>query len=97
MILEKAVLNVKPELQKTFEDAFRQASVYISSVKGYVNHELHICLEQENQYLLLVTWQTVEDHTIGFRQSEAYNEWKRLLHHYYEPFPIVEHYKKIEL
>ena len=54
-------------------------------------------MESGNKYLLLVHWQTLEDHTIGFRKSEAYNEWKRLFHHYYEPFPVVEHYMKIDL
>lgn len=95
MILEKAVLHVKPELAGTFEVSFKEASQYIASIKGYVRHELHHCIEYENQYLLLVHWETLEDHTIGFRQSEAYIEWKRLLHHYYDPFPVVEHYKRV--
>ena len=97
MILETAVLHVKPELQHLFESSFKEASQYIASIKGYINHELHSSMEQENQYLLLVHWETIEDHTIGFRQSEAYIKWKRLLHHYYEPFPVVEHYMKIDL
>lgn len=95
MILETAVLHVKPELQHLFEASFKEAYQYIASIKGYINHELHRCIESENQYLLLVRWETLEDHTIGFRESEAYLEWKRLLHHYYEPFPIVEHYIKV--
>lgn len=94
MILEKAVLHVKPELQHSFEVSFKEASQYIASIKGYINHELHSCIESKNQYLLLVQWATLEDHTIGFRQSDAYLEWKRLLHHYYHPFPVVEHYKQ---
>ncbi len=64
---------------------------------GYVTHELQQCLEKENRYALLVTWQTLEDHTIGFRQSPEYQEWKKLLHHFYDPFPVVEHFKKIDL
>lgn len=97
MILETAVLHVKPELADTFETSFEKASQYIASIKGYISHELLLCIEKEHQYLLLVKWETLEDHTIGFRQSEAYLEWKKLLHHYYEPFPVVEHYKKIDL
>ena len=95
MILETAVLHVKPELEDNFEVSFKKASVYIASIKGYINHELHLCIESENQYLLLVRWETLEDHTIGFRQSEAYQQWKNLLHNYYEPFPVVEHYKQV--
>lgn len=97
MILETAVLHVKPELQHSFEPSFKEAFQYIASIKGYINHELHSSMESENKYLLLVHWETIEDHTIGFRQSEAYNEWKRLLHQYYEPFPVVEHYKQVDL
>lgn len=97
MILETAVLHIKPEMMHSFEASFKKASQYIASIKGYINHELHRCIESENQYLLLVHWEMLEDHTIGFRQSDAYPEWSRLLHHYYEPFPVVEHYKKIDL
>jgi heme-degrading monooxygenase HmoA len=56
---------------------------------------LRKCLEEENKYLLLVDWEKLEDHAVGFRESEAYLEWKRLLHHYYNPFPVVEHYEMI--
>jgi heme-degrading monooxygenase HmoA len=53
------------------------------------------CLETEDKYLLIVRWQTLEDHTEGFRKNDKYTEWKNLLRHFYEPFPTVEHYKKI--
>ena len=93
MILEVAILDVKPGLAVEFEAAFKTASVIIASMPGYVSHELQRCLETENRYLLLVRWQKLEDHTIGFRQSAAYQEWRSLLHHFYDPFPIVEHYE----
>ena len=97
MILEAAVLNIKPNLESEFEAAFGQASKIISSMNGYIGHELQKCLEQENKYLLLVKWQTLKDHTVGFRGSLEYQEWRALLHHFYDPFPIVEHFEKIEL
>ncbi|UUZ79575.1 antibiotic biosynthesis monooxygenase [Paenibacillus sp. P26] len=97
MILEAAVLQVKPGLAGEFEESFRKASSIISSMKGYISHELQKCLEQENQYLLLVRWETLEDHTAGFRGSEAYQEWKKPLHHFYDPFPTVEHYTPVEI
>ncbi len=50
-------------------------------------------MEEEDKYLLLVNWKTIEDHEIGFRKSAEYEEWKNVLHHFYEPFPTVEHYK----
>ena len=97
MILEAAMLQVKCGMEAEFEAAFRKASAIISSMEGYQSHELQRCLETEGKYLLLVKWATLEDHTIGFRQSKNYQEWKRLLHHFYEPFPTVEHFTKISL
>ena len=95
MILEVAILNIKPEKQKKFEPTFKVASKIISSMKGYISHELRKCIEQENQYILLVKWESLEDHTLGFRESEEYQEWKALLHHFYDPFPVVEHYESV--
>ena len=93
MILEVAILNIKQGQSKDFEESFASAKRFISSQKGYLSHELKRCLEHEDKYLLSVQWETVEDHEIGFRGPEAYQEWKKILHHYYNPFPIVEHYQ----
>lgn len=95
MILEVAILNVKTGQTEAFEAAFRQASPIIASMKGYLSHELQRCLEASNRYVLLVRWETLEDHTVGFRQSAEYQEWKWLLHHFYDPFPTVEHYELV--
>ena len=95
MILEVAILNVKAGQEADFEVAFTSASSIIASMKGYMRHELRRCLESANQYALLVEWQTLEDHTVGFRGSEQYQEWRRLLHHFYDPFPTVEHYEAV--
>jgi heme-degrading monooxygenase HmoA len=95
MILEAAILNVIPGNETQFERDFATAGQYISAIKGYIKHTLSQCVEQPNQYLLLVEWKTLEDHTIGFRQSPQYLEWKKLLHHYYDPFPLVQHYVEV--
>lgn len=95
MILESAILYVRKEQQQAFEKDFEEAGQYISSTVGYINHTLHKCIEEEGKYLLSVEWEKLEDHTVGFRKSAAYEEWKRLLHHYYDPFPIVEHYELV--
>lgn len=95
MILEVAMLNVKSGMEQEFEAAFIQASALISSIDGYYSHQLHHCIETPGKYLLLAQWRTMEDHTVGFRNSPAYQEWKRLLHHFYDPFPVVEHFNKI--
>lgn len=92
MILEAANLYIKEGGNIQFERDFELAGQYISAVQGYIRHSLNRCLEQENKYLLLVEWQKLEDHTVSFRMSEGYQHWKELLHHYYAPFPIVEHF-----
>ena len=92
MILEVAILNVIPGREAEFEAAFRQAQAIIASMKGYRSHDLRRCVEAGNRYVLLVQWDSLEDHTVGFRGSAGYQEWKRLLHHFYDPFPVVEHY-----
>ena len=95
MILEVAILNIKTGMSHDFEDAFQEASSIIASMPGYISHDLQKCLEKSDRYLLLVYWQKLEDHTVGFRQSVEYETWKQLLHHFYDPFPIVEHYYPI--
>lgn len=97
MLLEVVILNIKTDLDNDFESSFNKASSIISSVNGYLSHELHKCLEVEGKYLLLIKWETLEAHTVGFRSSPEYQEWKKLLHHFYEPFPTVEHFEKVEL
>jgi heme-degrading monooxygenase HmoA len=92
MILEVATLDVRPGQEGAFEAAFRQASSIIAGMPGYRSHQLQRCLERSNRYVLLVNWDTLEDHTVGFRGSSGYQEWKALLHHFYDPFPTVEHY-----
>ena len=95
MIREIAILKIKPNMSREFETSCQQAEVIIAAMPGYISHSLQKCIEVENQYLLLVDWHTLEDHTIGFRKSEQYQTWKELLHHFYDPFPTVEHYQTI--
>jgi len=95
MILEVAILNVRHGHAAEFERAFREAQRIISSMPGYVSHELQRCLEVDDKYVLLVRWQRLEDHTEGFRKSPEYQHWRRLLHHFYDPFPTVEHYAPV--
>jgi heme-degrading monooxygenase HmoA len=95
MILEHAVLDVVPGKQEQFEEAFDQAKAIIASMPGFISLRLTRCLEQAARYLLLVEWERLEDHTEGFRRSPEYQRWRELLHHFYEPFPTVEHYEPL--
>jgi heme-degrading monooxygenase HmoA len=95
LILEVAILDIKTGLADEFEVAFKTASNIIMAMPGYISHELQICLEKRDRYILLVRWQKLEDHIEGFRRSTEYQEWRSLLHHFYDPFPTVEHYEMV--
>lgn len=97
MILEVAILNVIPGQEEAFIKAFSKAQAIISGMGGYQSHQLKRCIEDSSKFILLVEWKKLTDHTKGFRQSEQYQEWKKLLHHFYHPFPTVEHYEDIKV
>lgn len=97
VVLEAIMLQVKDGMEQEYEDNFKEASAILSSAKGYISHEWQRCIEQKGKYLLMIKWETLEDHTIGFRESPAFQEWKKLLHHFYDPAPTVQHFTKIEV
>jgi heme-degrading monooxygenase HmoA len=91
-VLEVAVLNIREGQADAFMMALRAATPIIAASQGFGGLELRRCVEHDHRFLLLVNWDTVASHETGFRGSPGYQEWKRLLHHFYEPFPSVEHY-----
>lgn len=93
MILDVAVLGVKPGQCQNFKLAFTKTQNITSSMLGYVFHQLQQCLEPPSRYILRVNWETLEGHETGFCDASDYQEWKALLHHFYDPFPVVEHYE----
>jgi heme-degrading monooxygenase HmoA len=95
VVLEVAILNVRAGQEADFETAFEKAQRIISTMPGYLSHQLQRCIENSSRYILLVNWETLEDHTVGFRQSKPYQEWRDLLHRFYDPFPEVEHYELV--
>jgi heme-degrading monooxygenase HmoA len=92
MILESALLEVKPGEEAAFEAAMKEARPLIAATPGFRSIAVRRCLETPNRYLLLVEWEKLKDHTVGFRQSARYEKWRALLHHFYDPFPRVEHF-----
>lgn len=92
MVFEHAVLEVIPGQETAFQASFDTAKAIISEAAGFRSLRLSRCLEKPSRYLLLVEWEKLEDHTEGFRGSTAYEDWKALLHHFYDPFPTVDHY-----
>jgi len=96
MILEVAIVNIVAGKEQEFERSFSRAQAIIQSSPGYISHQLKRCIETPSRYILLVNWETLEDHTVGFRGSPQYQQWKALLHYFYDPFPQVEHYQALD-
>jgi heme-degrading monooxygenase HmoA len=92
MIREHALLPVRPGEEAAFEAAFARATPIIAASPGFGGLTLDRCRERPGTYLLLVEWGSLADHTEGFRGSAGYQEWKALLHRFYDPFPVVEHF-----
>jgi heme-degrading monooxygenase HmoA len=92
MIVEHAILNIRKGQSAAFEAAMKKARPLIEATEGFQKMEVRSCIESKDRYLLLVWWSSVEAHTVGFRQSARYNEWREALHGFYEPFPTVQHY-----
>ncbi len=95
MIIEQAILNVKSGQTAEFEKAFAEAQKIITAMPGFQSLTLATSTPEDSNYLLLVTWEKLEDHTEGFRKSSEYRQWSALLHHFYEPFPRVHYYRPI--
>ena len=95
MITEHALLEVIPGREDAFVEAMDAAKALIAGSPGFVSLRVERCVERPNCFLLLVEWERLEDHTEGFRGSPAYEEWRAALHHFYDPFPVVEHFEAV--
>lgn len=95
MILEVAMLKVHAGQESAFEAAMRSAAPVIAGSPGYLRHELRRCLETGGRYLLLVQWETLEAHTVGFRQSPAFAQWREIIGGFFAEPPMVEHYEGV--
>jgi heme-degrading monooxygenase HmoA len=95
VITEHALLRVVPGREDEFVEAMERAKSLIASSPGFVSLRVARGIEQPGCFLLLVEWETLEDHTEGFRGSGAYEQWRTALHHFYDPFPVVEHFETV--
>jgi len=95
MITEHALLEVIPGREEEFVTAMEEAKAIIAASPGFVALRVERCVERPSCFLLLVEWEQLEDHTEGFRGSGAYQEWRAALHHFYDPFPVVEHFEPV--
>lgn len=97
MILELATIDIKLGTNAEFEQNLEKAQAVISQSKGYLGHDFKKCIEQENRYVLLIRWESLEAHTIGFRESELFKEWRALIGPFFENPPMVLHYSSLSL
>jgi heme-degrading monooxygenase HmoA len=91
VVLEIAQIDVKPGLEAEFETGVAKAAPLFQRAKGCRGLELQRSLERPSRYRLFVRWDTVEDHTVAFRSSDDFHEWRRLVGHCFERPPEVEH------
>jgi heme-degrading monooxygenase HmoA len=96
MVLELAIIDIKQDTNKAFEEAIKQAQNVICQSKGFIEIQVKKCTEQVNRYVLLIQWETLEDHTIGFRESELFKEWRALIGPFFENPPMVQHYENLQ-
>ncbi len=95
MITEHALLDVISGREDAFVESMERAKTIIAASPGFVSLRVERCLERPSCFLLLVEWERLEDHTQGFRGSPAYQDWRSALHHFYDPFPVVEHFEVV--
>jgi heme-degrading monooxygenase HmoA len=93
MIHEIAVIDVAPENHSAFEAAVQRAvAEVLSKAHGFVSFTLTKGVEQENTYTLLIGWETLEDHTVGFREGELFPQWRAMIGEYFAAPPRVDHW-----
>lgn len=95
MILEIATFTIKPDSLTAFKKACEEAKLVISKSKGFVGIDFKQCVETDTKFVALISWETLEDHTIGFRESDLFTQWRAILSPYFKIAPVAEHYLSI--
>ena len=93
MVLELATIDIKQGSNKEFEQNLEKAQKVISKSHGHISHKFQKCIEQDNRYVLLISWQTLEDHTKGFVDSDLFKEWRLLIGPFFKSPPVVQHFE----
>ncbi len=91
MITEIAQIDVKPDSEADFEAAVEKARAVFARAKGFHGFELHRSIEKPQRYRLMAKWETLENHTVDFRGSEDFKEWRGLVGSFFASPPEVEH------
>ena len=95
MILEVAILHIKPESVNQFEAVFPKVEPIFRSVKGYISHELQRCVETKGRYHFLIRWESIDAHMVNFRQSPKVQEFRNLVGEFFAQPPVAEHFERV--
>ena len=95
MIIERALMSITPGSEADFEAAMAQAKDVVAQSPGFHGIRVSRGVENPSTYLLLLEWDTVEDHMVGFRESDLFAQWRALIGPYFAQPPAVEHYDEI--
>ena len=95
MVLEVAILHIKPEEMSRFEAAFPKAEAIVSSIPGYISPELQRCIETKGRYHFLIRWESVEAHMVNFRQSPKLQDFRALVGPFFAQPPVAEHFERV--
>jgi heme-degrading monooxygenase HmoA len=90
------VITIRDGASNEFEAALRRARAVIAASPGFVSLALHRGVEAPDRYLLLVEWETLDDHLVGFRESERFSEWRSLIGPFFDSPPVVDHVEPVE-
>jgi heme-degrading monooxygenase HmoA len=93
MILELADIRIQSGAQAAFDAAIKKGvETVIASAKGFRGYKVNKGVESPERYLLMIFWETLENHTVDFRQSPAFQEWRAIVGPFFAAPPAVEHY-----
>lgn len=96
MILELADFFILPDQNAAFEEAVQRGlNTVIAQTKGFEGFKLNHCLENPQRYILQIFWTTLEDHTVGFRGSPAFAQWRAIVEPFFASAPVVEHFELV--
>lgn len=96
MILELADLSILPGQNVAFEEAMQRGlATVLKQTKGFEGFKINRCIENPNRYILQVFWTTLEDHTVGFRESPAFPQWRAIVGPFFASAPVVQHFELV--
>ena len=93
MILELADIRIQPGQQAAFDEAIARAlATVISKAKGFKSFSVNKGIENPERYVLQIQWETLENHTVDFRGSAAFADWRAIVGPFFAAPPVVEHF-----